>query len=185
MAYIGLANPYIAKLKDEATKEYEDGFKCGKAMNVSVTPNYNEAKLYADNQLAEYVREFKDGTMALGTDRLPSEALVTMFGHTVSSSDNTVTYKTGDAANYVGVGFYVDEMKDGVKTYTATIIYKVKFSEAAESYTTKGDSIEFQTPSLEGTIAGLASGEWKLVKSFTTEAEADEFIKTTLGIVTP
>ena len=50
MAFVGLSKPYIASLKDEATPTYEKGFKCGKAMTLNVTPNYNEASLYADNQ---------------------------------------------------------------------------------------------------------------------------------------
>ena len=48
MAFVGLSKPYIALLKDEATPTYEKGFKCGKAMTLNVTPNYNEASLYAD-----------------------------------------------------------------------------------------------------------------------------------------
>lgn len=180
MAFIGLAKPYIAKLINEAEKTYANGFKCGKAMSVNITPNYNEAKLYADNQLAENVKEFKNGSMILGTDRLPKEADEVCFGHKVT--DNSVNYKTGDSANYVGVGFYVDEMLDGVKKYAAIVVYKVKFSEAAEDYTTKGENIEFKTPTINGTIAGISSGDWKDKKIFETEEEADTWLKTTLCI---
>lgn len=181
MAYVGLAKPYIARLVNETAKTYADGFKCGKAMSVNITPNYNESKLYADNQLAEYVKEFKDGTMVLGTDRLPREADKTCFGHEVT--EDGVSYKTGDSANYVGVGFYVDEMLDGVKKYVAIVIYKVKFGEGAEDYTTKGENIEFKTPSINGTISGLSSTLWKDRKVFPTESGAEEWIKTTLNIV--
>ena len=103
MAYVGLSNPYIAKLVDEAEKTYTDCFACGKAMTVNITPNYNEAKLYANNQLAENVKEFKDGNITLGTDRLPTKAMTVCFGHTVSEDEKEVVYKTNDAANYVGV----------------------------------------------------------------------------------
>lgn len=187
MAYIGLARPYVAKLASTsmsegvATPTYESAFLCGKAISMSVTPNYNEVKLFADNVLDEFVKEFKDGTISLGTDRLPQQAQTVMFGHTVDTSNHTVTYKSGDTANYVGLGFYVDEMVDGAKQYVATIIYKAKFTEAAESYTTKGDSIEFQTPTLEGAIAALDDGKWKITKIFSTEADAEAYIQTTLG----
>lgn len=179
MAYVGLARPYISQLINEVAKQYSGCFKCGKAMSVNITPNYNEAKLYADNQLAEYVKEFKDGTFKLGTDRLPKQAKKICFGHTVEGDE--VTYKTGDTANYVGVGFYVDEMLDGVKQYVATIVYKAKFTEGAEDYTTKGENIEFKTPALEGTIAGISSTEWKKTKAFQTELEAETWIQTILG----
>lgn len=182
MAYVGLSNPYIAELADEAAKVYKNGFRCGKAMTLNVTPNYNEGSLYANNQLAEYIKEFKDGTMTLGTSTLPKEAGQVCFGHEIDESSGMVTYKTTDEAKYVGVGFIVSEVVDNVKKYVATIVYKVKFSEAATDFSTKGENIEFKTPSLEGKIAGLSSGEWKATIPFDTETEAEDWIKTTLGI---
>ena len=181
MAFVGLSKPYIAKLVNEAAKKYSDCFKCGKAMTLNVTPNYNEAKLFADNQLAEHMKEFKDGNITLGTDRLPIEAATICFGHTVSEDKTETTYKTDDFANNVGVGFCVDEVVDGKRKYVATIIYKAKFSETANDYTTKGENIEFKTPSFEGTIAGLETGEWKTTKIFDEIGEADKWIKQILG----
>lgn len=181
MAFVGLSNPYIAKLVDEAKKKYTDCFACGKAITLNITPNYNEAKLYANNQLAEMAKEFKDGNITLGTDRLPMKALEVCFGHNVSSDEKEVVYKTDDNANAVGVGFYVDEMISGKRQYVATVVYKVKFSESANDYTTKGETIEFKTPSIEGTIAGLESGEWKITKTFDTSKQADEWLRKTLG----
>lgn len=181
MAYVGLANPYVAKLKSTTTSGavttpvYEAGFICGKAVSLNITPNYNEASLYADNILDEYVKDFKDGTITLGVDRLPSQAVTTMFGHTVGE-DSEIKFNTNDSANYVGVGFYVDELIDGAKKYTAMVLYKTKFTESADDYTTKGDSIEFKTPSLEGKIAALDDGQWKATKSFDTIAEAQAWI---------
>lgn len=188
MAYIGLAKPYIAKLKSQTTTGgvttpvYENGFKCGKAITVNITPNYNEAKLYADNILSEYAKEFKDGTIKLGTDRLPKEAQGVVFSHEVSEDGKTVKYKTGDNANYVGVGFCMDEMLDGAKQYVAIVVYKSKFTEAAMDYETKGENITFKTPSIEGSISALDDTQWKITKVFDTELEAESFVKTTLNI---
>lgn len=188
MAYIGLAHPVVASLKSQSTAEgvttpvYEKGFICGKAVSLSVTPNYNESKLYADNILDEYVKEFKDGTISLGVDRLPIEAQEVMFGHAVSEDKDEITYKSGDGGSYVGIGFYVDEVKDGVKSYVASVIFKCLFAEGAKDYTTKGDSIEFKTPSLEGAVASLDDGQWKKDKVFSTEAAAQAWLETTLGV---
>ena len=69
MAYIGLAHPVVAKLASQNTQSgvttptYSDAFVCGRAVSVNITPNYNESRLYADNILAEYVKEFKDGIL--------------------------------------------------------------------------------------------------------------------------
>lgn len=185
MAFIGLMNPYIARLVDEKAKKYEDLFMCGNAISINITPNYNEAKLYSNNHLSEYVKEFKDGNMTLGTDRLPIEASNVCFGHKISEDKREVTYKTNDSANYVGVGFYANEMVDNVRRYVATIVYKVKFGEASNEYTTKGDAIEFKTPNLEGVIAGISSDEWKTTKVFDTEDEADAWLREALGYKEP
>lgn len=181
MAFVGLLNPYIALLVNEEEKKYKDCFMCGEAIRVNVTPNYNEAKLYSNNRLKEYAKEFKDGSITLGTDHLPIEASKVCFGHEVMDDDSEIVYKTNDMANYVGVGFFADEMLDGRRRYVATILYKVKFGEAANEYSTKGENIEFKTPSIDGVIAGIKNNEWKRVKIFDTEADADKWLRGILG----
>lgn len=181
MAFVGLLNPYIASLVNEEEKLYKDCFMCGEAISVNVTPNYNEAKLYSNNRLKEYAKEFKDGSITLGTDHLPIEASKVCFGHEVMDDDSEIVYKTNDMANYVGVGFFADEMLDGRRRYVATILYKVKFGEAANEYSTKGENIEFKTPSIVGVIAGIKNNEWKRVKIFDTESDADKWLRGILG----
>lgn len=181
MAFIGLLNPYIASLVDEEKKIYSDLFMCGEAIKVNVTPNYNEAKLHSNNRLKEYVKEFTDGSIILGTDHLPIEASKICFGHEVIDDDREVVYKTNDMANYVGVGFFADEILDGQRRYVATVIYKVKFGEAADEYSTKGGNIEFKTPNIEGVIASIKNNEWKRVKIFDTESDADKWLRGILG----
>ena len=185
MAFVGLANPYIAKLVDEGKKKYSGCFACGEAISVSVTPNYNEAKLYANNRLKDMVKEFKDGAISLGTDHLPIAASEVCFGHEVDQSGRTVTYRTDDEGEFVGVGFYVDIRISSRKEYEATVIYKVKFSESTNEHTTKGETLEFKTPTIEGTIAGLKTGEWKITKTFDDAADADKWLRDTLGLEEP
>ena len=64
------------------------------------------------------------------------------------------------------------EKVDGVRKYTASWLYKVKFTGGQESYKVKGDNIEYQTPSITGQAMALPDGKWKDVKTFDTEAEA-------------
>lgn len=179
MAYFGLSKPYIAKL---GTSGYTDGFQCGKAVKTTITPNTSEGRLFADNMQAEYVAEFQNATLSMGVDRLPVEAAKVMFGHTVTE-DGQVTYKSGDASNYVGYGFIVCEILEGVKKYRACILPKVKFNEGEDSYETKGDSITFATPELSGQAMPNDDYEWKIIsKAYDTEAEAEAWIKTELDI---
>lgn len=180
MAYFGLSKPWIAKYNPE-TDTYSGAFKCGKAISTSVTPNYNEAQLYADNQQTENVTEFKNANVTLGVDRMPIQAGSVVFGHTVSQEGGEVS-KTEDSSGYVGYGFITSEMVNGVKRHRACLLRKVKFKEGEESYETKGDSIVFKTPTLSGVAMGTSATDWREKSPhFDTEAEADLWLQTELG----
>ena len=183
MAYYGLSHPIIAKL-DAATGTYKNGFQCGKAVETTVTANYNEASLYGDNELAEYAKVFKDADITAGVTTLPLQALEIMFGHKVDVDKKSVEFGTGDIANDVGYGFYASESINGITSYIACFLPKVKFTEAEESYTTRGDSIEFKTPSVSGKAAPDVNGNWKYKQTFETEEEAIDWLKTKAGILT-
>ena len=68
-------------------------------------------------------------------------------------------------------------MVSGVYYYKAEVLYKVKFAEPSQDDQTKGESIEFSTSEIEGTIATLANGDWCTSKTFTTKDDALEFIQ--------
>ena len=168
MAYFGLSHPWVAKLNTE-TETYSGGKKCGKAMSTSVTPNFNEGSLSADNQVQEKIAEFKDAAVAVGTDRVPVDMAEMIFGHKMDA-EGSETAKVGDIAPYVG--------------YRACILLKVKFREGEESYETKGESIVLKGSSLSGTAIGNSKGEWrKKSPKFDTEEEADEWIRKILAPV--
>ena len=181
MAYYGLSKPYIAKF-DPATKKYSDGFRCGKAVGTDITPNYNTAVLHGDNEPVESVDEFKDADVNLNVTTMPIEASDVVFGHEVDAEKKEIKYKDTDSANFVGYGFCVNEMINNVKLCVAAVLPKVKFKEAAESYTTKGDSIEFKSPSITGKAYPGPDGLWKEKKVFDTEKEACAWIKEKLEI---
>lgn len=182
MANFGLSKPWIAKYNPE-TNTYSNGFKCGKAINTAVTPNFNEAGLYSDNQQTENVTEFKNANVTLGVDRMPVVAATVLFGHTVNDSGEEVS-KTGDSAGYVGYGFITAEMMDGTKKFRACLLHKVQFKEGEDSYETKGDSIVFKTPTLSGIAMGTTNEDWRTKSPyFDTEAEADAWIQAKLGVL--
>lgn len=182
MANFGLSHPWIAKLNTE-TGKYSGAFRCGKAVNTSVSPNYNEASLFADNQEQEHVKELKNAAVTLGTDSMPVAAASVMFGHFVGESGEEIS-NTNDAGNYVGYGFITTEKVSGINKYRACVLLKALFTEGEESYDTKGDSIVFKTPSISGIAMALENGEWrKKSPYFATEEEADKWIQTQLDVL--
>lgn len=181
MAYFGLSTPYVAKLNPE-TEQYSDGMRLGKAISTSVTPNYSSAVLYADNAEAERVDEFVSAAVEAGVDRIPISAAELIFGHTIDASGK-ILHKGNDASNYVGYGFWIANMEDGVKKYQGVVLHKVKFTEGQESFTTKGENITFATPTLSGSATVLSNDVWRSIsQKFTSIREAEVWIKEQLNI---
>lgn len=184
MANFGLSCPVIAKLNVN-TGKYSDMFRCGKAVNTSVVPNYATGTLWADNGKAEEVKEFKDATVNLEVDSMPVIAAEVLFGHKVEE-DGTITDRASDEGNYVGYGFLVREMHEGKKLHRGCILLKTKFQEGEESYTTKGDNITFGTPKLSGAAEQIGVGdepeEWRIKSPFfNTQKEALAWIEKWFG----
>lgn len=184
MAYIGLAKLTVAKLGTDGT--YTEGFNCGHAMSMNITPQYAEGSLFGDNMKVEYDKEFKYADVTIETTSLPIEAHEIMFGHTISegsgNSGDSVTFKATDEAGYVGVGVYVTEKVDGKKKYVACWMPKCKFSEGEDAFKTKGDSVEYKTPNISGQALASDDGIWKETKVCETEAAATTWINEKAGI---
>lgn len=178
MANIGLRKPFVGKLNTDGT--YAAPAALGKAVSLELTPNYATGALYGDDVKVEDDREFVDATITLGVTTVPVEFNNSMFGHTVT--DSATTYNADDVIPYVGFGIIGTEKVDGVKKYVATFLPKCKFSEPGKSYATKGDSITYNTPSLEGSAMALDNLDWKYDKICDTEAEAVTWINGKFGV---
>ncbi len=178
MAYIGLRNPIIGKRT--AAGKYATPAALGKAISIEITPNFNEASLYADDGLAEYVKEFKDADITLGTSTIPAALHAVMFGHTVE--ENAITFNKDDQNAYVGFAVISQTINDDERKYEAIFIPKVKFSDSSDSFETKGDSVTFKTPSISGKASAEDDGVWKYVEAFATEAEATAWVNKKFGV---
>lgn len=183
MAKIGLSNLYYSKLTEaqDGTPSYDGAKTLGKAVSASVSITNNSAFLYADNVIAESDTAFQSGTITLGVDEDGDAIFADLLGHSISSGETTggvVTKSVEDSAPYVSVGRVITKMVSGVLYYKAEVLYKVKFSEPSQDNSTKGETIEFGTTEIEGTIMALANGKWSTSKTFSTKADAISFITT-------
>lgn len=183
MAKIGLSSLYWSKLTEanDGTPSYDGAKSLGKAVSANVSITNNSAFLYADDVLAESDTSFQSGTITCGVDEDADATFAPLLGHTMTTGETTggvVTKSTTDIAPYVGVGRVITKMVSGVLYYKAEVLYKVKFAEPSQDDQTKGESIEFRTPEIEGTISALANGNWCTSKTFTSKADAVSFITT-------
>lgn len=181
---IGLSKPIIAKyVYDETTQliSYTDAFRCGEAVQAQITPAYVSAQLYGDNKIVDEVNEFKNAAITMGSTTMPWQAPKILFGHDVDNTTGVESAGANDVANYVGQAFVV---KNSNGKYDALILPKVRYTEGAENFQTKGDSVSYVTPQLAGTAFPRDTDDVWRVKNFGFDSEdaAIEWIETTMGI---
>lgn len=165
MATIGLDNLFYSKITEDenGNETYGTPVKLAKAISADISVELNEASLFADDAEAESIKAFKSGKLSLGVDDIGVEAAEDLTG--ASTDDNGVLVSTSDdLAPYVAVGFRALRANGKYRYFW---LYRVKFSTPSTSLATKGDSIAFQTPSIEGTIMrrnkadGQGNHPWK------------------------
>lgn len=150
MATIGLDKLYYATITEDASgnETYGEPKVLAKAMTASLSIEMNEATLYADDSSAEVVKEFKDGTLSLGIDDIGVEIAKELTGATVDA--NGVLVSTGeDTGKAVAIGFRTRKSNGKYRYFW---LYRVKFGIPSTELETKGDGINFSTPTIEGTI---------------------------------
>lgn len=182
MAKIGLQNFRYGILTEAAdgTATYDGAHKPGKAVSCSVSVTNNSAKLYADDVLAESDTSFQSGTVSMGLDDDDPETMAELLGHTVQNGE--IISNSNDVAPYVGLGRIVTKIVGGVRKYKVVFLRKVKFAEPSEENTTKGESVEFGTVTIEGDVSTLKNGDWKAEETFTSYDDAIEYLE---GLLTP
>ena len=150
MATIGLDKLYYAKITEAANGEesYEKPVQLAKAMSADLSVELAEATLYADDGAAEIVKEFKSGRLTLGVDDIGSTAASGLTGATIDAN-GVIVSTSEDGGTPVAVGF---RAKKANGKYRYFWLYRVKFGIPAANMATKGDSITFSTPTIEGTI---------------------------------
>lgn len=180
MAKIGLNN-FKYSVLDE-TEKYNGAKSLGKAVDCKVAIENYTAELYADDTLAESDYTFKKGTVTLTIDEDDDTVFAELLGHKVDVETKEMVRKDTDVAPYVGVGRILTKVVNGVYKYKVEFLPKVKFSEPAQEEQTKGDSIEFKTPTIEGTVTKLADGTWSKTKTFTDKNEAVAYLESLMAV---
>lgn len=196
MAYIGMLHPVVAKIETETEGQavtYAAGMVMGKAISGNLTWDRMDNPLYADDSLAEDDNSLTGGTLELGTDDLLDSVRSYVLGleampNSPSATDAPTEYETTDeAAPNVGCGYIRVRRKNGRTSYQAIWFHKVQFGETNENSQTKGQNIEWQTPTLTGRIMGVrndATGKARYRRhvTFETLSDALNWLNTKAGI---
>lgn len=190
MAGIGLYGVYYSKAT--LTNGILTGFggveTMGKAISASFEPSEADNNpLYANNGIAERdASAGAGGTLTLTLDRLTQDAYADLYGltkqvTTVSSVSGTgFDYTGNELSNPVGVAFVRWNQEDNSRAHYEAVIYSyVLFNPPSDEYQTLGESVEWQTPEISGTVSGGAvtgTYPWKKVYEFPDQASCISFI---------
>lgn len=196
MAIVGVSKPYYAKYNyEDGVVSYADGGIMGKMVSVDIELEISEDNnLYGDNGVAETDRVFSGGTVTVSTTDLSQAVSRDILGVREEDLEDIpgvtdkgvkeLIFDDSQATPYLGCGAVIKEIVNGITKWRGVILNKVMFSVPSISATTQGDSIEWQTPELEGTIMRDDSEKhpWMQDAYFTSESQAEAYIKHRLNI---
>ena len=198
MATIGVSKPYYAVYSNVGTTvTYAEGGVAGKAteLNIEIEAAEDNA-LYADNTIAENDTSFSGGTLTVSTDDLTPEVATAILGVTSQALDtiegvtdedvNELIYDDDQTSPYLGFGIIIKKKHLNEYKWRAIVLTKIQFAIPSDAAVTQGETIEWQVPELTATIMRDDSAKhmWKREATFTTEAQAEAYIKNRLSITT-
>ena len=156
-----------------------------KVIDEKFAPEYNSAELYANDGLAESDYSFKKGTLSLTVADDNDKLVAELFGNT--DDDGEVTSNIEDSAPEFGYGHIIPKIVSGVRQYKVEFFPRVKFTKITSDNKTRGESVEFSTTAIEGTVMpletainGLKIGDWEKHQTFATLTEAEAYLDSLL-----
>ena len=196
MATIGVSKPYYAKYNVvDGNVSYSGGGVMGKMTELEISIETSEDNnLFGDNGIAETDRTFSNGTLTASTTDLSQEVVKDLLGVVEQELEEIpgitdtgvkeLVFDDSQVTPYLGTGFIIKKMVNHMTRWRAIVLTKVMFSVPSDSATTQGESIEWQVPELSGTIMrdDSETHTWKREATFTTEAQAEVYIKHRLNI---
>ena len=184
MASIGLRTAKYNPI-DYTTKKYKELKNSkvpvlGRLIDAKISEDRNSTKLYADDIIAEKDTSFKGGTVTITVDNVTDETYAEVKGCTITEKE---------VAPEIGYGHIVTKIYKGVKSYKVEFLPRIQITKITADRKTKGESIEYNTVSIEASIMeleeeinGMKIGDWKKSETFATLAEAQTYLD---GLLTP
>ena len=165
---IGLKDVVYAVLNESSdvvggTASYGTVYPLANSLDLSYDPGSSSASLFADDGLAFAAETVGEMKISLGNADILPEDIARILGHAYALGqivDNSL-----DQSPYIAIGAkMLRSGKDSTNlVYDYIWMYKCKLQKPKFDAKTKGASIEFQTPMLEGLVCQLtSSGNYRL-----------------------
>lgn len=173
---IGLKNLVYAKLLTDpigGTPTYDTVTRIAGAISANFNPNGSTETLFADDGPFESASTLGNMSLELNVADISSAVQADLLGHKISGG---ILKKTkDDTPPWVAIG-YARTRSDG----SATLVWlnKCKFAPGEQSSETKGESINWNTPTISASIvAREADGEYSRVTNRDTEGYTPDLVK--------
>ena len=98
---------------EDALPNYGTPMKLGDLMSVAEALNFSEVESRADDVRKIYLREFVDGSLAVGVLELPNETASAVTGAQIDSTEGAkdIHFSSNDTSPYGCLGFYTTNIK--------------------------------------------------------------------------
>lgn len=152
---IGCDNLVYATMTTEDTittpPEYGEVVKAPGVISVNINPNGAQETLFADDGPMDTAATLGKIDVAINKAELTSKNKADLLGHSIDSNGG-VLYGDSDIAPWTAIGFRTLKSNGN---YRYVWLYKGKFTEPEDNNETKGDSINFQTDTINGQFMKL------------------------------
>ena len=152
----------------------------GTPMNLGGLMSVAETLNFSDDVRKIYIKEFTDGSLAVGILEMSNEVAHAITGATLDSSGSAkdIHFSASDNPPYGCLGFYTTNAKaDGTKYYKGIFYPKVKASLDGRTYNTKQKTIVLNSPTLTFAVDAAANGEYRIEsEELSTESAAKAWV---------
>ena len=188
---VGMMYPVFAPITthtDGSMPTYGTGRVIQEARNATVTRNYNDNPLYGDDRIVDDDNGLIGLTMSFESTGLSDADRKMLLGEEDYGTSGVSGQWVSDNETPWGGFGYIRKMRlNGVKSFEAWITLKIKFQEESMATNTKEGSISWNTPTLNGTAAGLYVDSsdklrYQLHKTFETASAAKTWINSMLNV---
>lgn len=146
---VGIKEIYIfpiTSISPTGVPTYGTPEKLARGIDVTLSPKVAEATLYAGDVLDESVTAITSYDITMNINHLTLEHQAKLLGHKIDAN-GFMSFGSDDVAPEFAVAFSAP-LSNGGTEYR--VMYRVKFKPTDESYKTKTENIEFQTPTITG-----------------------------------
>lgn len=182
MAQIGLK--YLKYSPIDTAGKFTGAKTLGRAIETKVTPSVAEGNLYADDTLAESSKVVTGGSVDVKVDEISAQTYAEVLGHAYNQTTKEVVRNSNDVSPYIGLGRIITKIVNNVHKYKAEFLVKVQFKDSLPDEKTRGEGIEFSTPSLSGNFFALADGTWSKTSEFDSLEDAQTYLDGLMAVPT-